>query len=138
MDYLKKLIGILGIVALVFPFGCATSGTSSGGSGSGSSVNVDNPAQTLADYLRRVSGVTVQGSGDNVRVYVRGVSSSAGNNEPLFIVDGSRAGRSYQDVVNRVDVNDIDRIRVIKGSEAGTRYGLEGSNGVIEIRTKRD
>ena len=121
--------------------GCATTGNSSesGSAGStGTSVEVNNASQTLADYLRRVSGVTVQGSGDNVRVFVRGASTASGNNEPLFIIDGSRAGRSYQQVVNRVDVNDIDRVRVIKGSEAGSRYGLEGSAGVIEIRTKRN
>ncbi|MDX1587029.1 MAG: hypothetical protein R3222_09800, partial [Balneolaceae bacterium] len=40
-------------------------------------------------------------------------------------------------VVNAiVDVNDIEHIEVLKGSEAGSQYGLRGSNGVIIIKTK--
>ncbi len=140
MKLFEKLAFILGIVVTIFTLGCATTGTTSQGTSSspGSNIDVENSSKTLADHLRRLSGVTIQGVGDNIRVYVRGVSSFAGRNQPLFVVDGSRAGTSYQEVVNRVDVNDIENIRVIKGAEAGSRYGLKGSNGVIEITTKRN
>lgn len=141
MDLLRGWKGIAVIAVLVFSVGCASSGTTSRGSSSGNSgseVEVDNASITLADYLRRLSGVTVQGYGNNISVLVRGAQTVSGNNEPLFIINGSRAGRSYQQVASMVDVSDIDRIRVIKGSEAGSRYGLEGSAGVIIIRTKKN
>lgn len=139
MESIKKITGMLGMVILVFSLGCASSGsTTSSTSESGSSIEVDNPSLTLADYMRKVSGLSVQGSGDNIRVYIRGVNTAVGNNQPLYVIDGRRAGHSYQQVVDMVDVNDIDRIRVVKGSEAGSRYGLEGSGGVVEIKTKSD
>lgn len=141
MNLLRRRTSLFGIVTMLILVGCASSGTtsdSSSANSSGSSIEVNNGSLTLADHLQKISGVIVQGSGSNIRVFVRGVQSAAGNNEALFVIDGSRAGRSYQEAASRVDVNDIDRIRVIKGSEAGSRYGFEGSSGVIEIRTKRN
>ncbi len=138
MDLIKRCMGFMGMVTLVFALGCASSGSASEQSSSGdsSSVEVNNSSITLADYLRKVAGISVQGSGDNTRVYVRGTNTAVGNNEPLFVVNGSRVGNSYQQVVSMIDVNDIDRVNVLKGSEAGSRYGLAGSGGVIEIETK--
>ena len=118
--------------------GCTGSGELSNNSDSGQSdVDINNPAISLADYLRQVSGVQVQGSGSNTIVFVRGATGSfQGDNRALFVVDGVRIGRDYSMVANSVQVSDIESIRVLKGSEASAAYGLEGNNGVIVIRTK--
>jgi TonB-dependent SusC/RagA subfamily outer membrane receptor len=140
MNKALSIPGMLLILTLVLTWGCATGGGSLRGDGtvsSGSTVQVDHATTTLAGYLQRVPGVIVQGSGDNVRVMIRGASSFQGNNEPLFVVNGRRAGKGYRSVVNSVDVNDIDSIEVLKGPRASSTYGIEGSNGVIIIRTKR-
>ncbi len=60
----------------------------------------------------------------------------SGSNRPLFVVNKQQVGRNYSVVNSIVDVNDIEHIEVLKGSEAGSRYGLRGSNGVIIIKTK--
>lgn len=138
MTLTTRWTALVGMVLLTVTLGCAsTGGTTSSGSETGTSVNVTNSTATLADYLRRLSGVTVQGTGSNAMVFVRGASSASSYNQPLFIIDGSRAGRSLAQVESAVSVNDIENIQVLKGNEASSRYGLEGSNGVIIIRTKR-
>jgi TonB-dependent SusC/RagA subfamily outer membrane receptor len=99
-------------------------------------LSVDQQSISLADYLRRISSINVQGSGDNTSVTIRGVQSISGSNQPLFIINNQQVGRNFSVVNASVDVNDIDHIQVIKGSEAGSRYGLRGGSGVIIIKTK--
>ncbi len=89
----------------------------------------------LSDYLRRVSGVSVRGTGANTQVRVRGESSILGSNEPLYVVDGRVMGQSYSSV-NFLSAWDIAHVKVLKGSEAAS-YGSRGANGVIEILTKK-
>ena len=54
----------------------------------------------------------------------------------MFVVNKQQVGRNYTVVNSIVDVNDIEHIEVLKASEAGSRYGLRASNGVIIIKTK--
>ena len=86
---------------------------------------------TLADMLRRASGVT--GNGNNVKVIVRG-ASSFGANDPLYILNGVSVGNNYAMVANSINTNEITSIRVLKGAEAAI-YGTQGGNGAILIRT---
>lgn len=90
----------------------------------------------LADYLQRLSGVLVSGSGNNIQVKVRGSSSFVASTDPLYVVDGQVVGTTYSTVNNFVNVRDIDNVRVLKGSAAST-YGVRGANGVILIETKK-
>ena len=91
---------------------------------------------TLADHLSKVSGVNVFGSGNNVRVKIRGATSFNATTAPLFVVNGQKLGRSYSRVANVVPVSDIKSIKVVRGADAAI-YGSEGANGVIEITTKK-
>ncbi len=90
----------------------------------------------LGDFLRRVPGVNVAGTGNNQRVTIRGISSFNSGIEPLFVIDGQIAGTSYMEVNNRVNPRDIDHVRVLKGPDAAI-YGVRGGNGVVLITTKR-
>lgn len=137
---MKQVIKYVLIGFMVLLMGCASSGTNKNGSletRPRNAVSDDtNSATNLADFLRKVSGVTVMGSGDNVRVNIRGSSSFYGTTEPLYVVDGQPVGTSYSEVNNMVNVREIDYVNVLKGSDAAI-YGVRGGNGVIEIVTKK-
>lgn len=85
----------------------------------------------LSDYLVRISGVTVSGSGASTQVRIRGTSSFQGGNEPLYVLDGRLMGQSYSSV-SFIDRREIYSVRVLKGPDASS-YGVRGANGVIEI-----
>ncbi len=139
MSLFQKGIRLTGVILLVIAIGagCGPSREAST-STEQPDVKVDNSSLSLTDYLRRVPGLTVQGSGSNAMVLIRGVQSANSSNQPLFVIDGNRAGRSLSQVIDAVDVNDIDNIEVLKGNEASSRYGMQGSAGVILIRTKKN
>ena len=92
--------------------------------------------RSLADYLTKVPGVNVSGSGDNAYVTIRGISSFQSGNTPLYVVDGQAIGNSYSQANNLVNPQDIDYVRVLKGPDAAI-YGVRGANGVIMIVTKK-
>ncbi len=124
---------------MLMTISCASSDrTTSTSQKDSSEIVVDNNSIPLSDYLRRVAGVTVFGSEGNISINIRGSASFENSTEPLFVVNGQRVGRSYSRVESMVPVADIATIRVVKGVEASSGYGLEGGNGVIEITTKRN
>lgn len=136
----KRILNIIALplLAMLLVSSCATSDKAGGeaSSQSGSAISVEDQSVSLADYLSREPGVYIQGSGGNVSVFIRGSQSVSGTNQPLFVINGQQVGRDYSVVSSIVDVNDIESIEVLKGSEAGSRFGMRGSNGVIIIRTK--
>ena len=97
----------------------------------------ENPQNlTLADMLRRVPGVRVSGQGSNVEVYIRGASSLEGNNQPLYVLDGSPIGNDYALVERRIDLNDIESVSVLRDSGAAV-YGSRATGGVVLITSKK-
>lgn len=104
------------------------------------SVSDDNNYYTsLADYLHKIPGVHVQGSGDNAYVTIRGVNSfdtSYSPVTPLYVIDGNAVGYSYQTANRMVEPQFIDFVQVLKGPDA-TLYGVRGGNGVVEIVTRK-
>lgn len=90
---------------------------------------------TLADMLRRLSGVNVSGQGNNVRVTVRGIGTFTSATDPLYVLNGVAIGTNYSQVANVVNPNEITSLSVLKGADASI-YGTRGGNGVILIRTK--
>lgn len=84
----------------------------------------------------RVPGmVTIQQSGlpggDDAKIYIRGLSSFSGNNQPLVLVDG------IERTINDIDPSEVESISVLKDASATAVYGVKGGNGVILITTKR-
>ena len=80
---------------------------------------------------------------------LRGVSSINGSSEPLIVVDGnvwetntnnfdfqSANEEKFAELLN-VNPEDIESISVLKDAAATAVWGSQGSNGVIEIKTKR-
>lgn len=138
-----KLPFIFLLTVIFTAAGCASSQSSGNGNpqeGGSSTLGVitddHNTNQTLADFLRQISGVTVSGTGNNVKVTIRGVSSFRQSTEPIYVIDGQIVGNSYSQVNSMISVRDIQNVRALKGSDA-SMYGVRGGNGVILITTKK-
>ncbi|WP_428286448.1 TonB-dependent receptor plug domain-containing protein, partial [Hydrotalea sp.] len=106
--------------------------------GSVAVVNVNDmksvPGGNTAALLQgQASGVSVINSGvpgGGTSVKIRGITSP-GSTAPLVIIDGVQG--NLQDV----NPNDIESIQVLKDAGAAAIYGVQGSNGVIIVTTKR-
>lgn len=101
-------------------------------------LQVHDSSLTLADYLVRVGGVTVQKRDGQTIVRIRGNLSFNAPADPLYVIDGIRSGHNYDRVERIVPVNSILSVQVLKGADASTLYGMDGSNGAIVIRTKHN
>jgi TonB-dependent SusC/RagA subfamily outer membrane receptor len=93
-------------------------------------------AQSLDQMLAgRISGVTVYSvPGGGIIVRFAGPTSFYAGQEPLFVIDGVPT-EVQRGALSWLSPNDVQSIRALKGADA-TIYGVRGSNGVIEIKTK--
>lgn len=87
-----------------------------------------------------VPGITVTTTssipGSTPQVLVRGQNSISAGTGPYIVVDGiplSKTGGS----VNDINPNDIASVEILKDASAVAIYGVNGTNGVILITTKR-
>jgi TonB-dependent SusC/RagA subfamily outer membrane receptor len=81
----------------------------------------------------RIPGVSVTGSGMNVKVNIRAAANFSGAVDPLFLLDGIPT--ELIQLVN-TSVSDVETIDVLKGPQASI-YGSRGAGGVIAVYTKR-
>ena len=111
---------------------------------------------SVVNYLTgKVAGLQVTksgtGAGGSTNVIIRGKSSIAGNNQPLYVVDGlpimmysndsrgsgvGSADIDYGDSPGDINPQDVESMNVLKGPAATALYGARGANGVILITTK--
>ena len=110
-------------------------------------TTVDEALQGRIAGLDIVANSGNLGAGTSMRL--RGVSSINGSSEPLIVVDGnvwetntndfdfsSANEEKFAELLN-VNPDDIESISVLKDAAATAIWGSQGSNGVIEIKTKR-
>ena len=110
-------------------------------------TTVDEALQGRIAGLDIVANSGNLGAGTSMRL--RGVSSINGSSEPLIVVDGnvwetntnnfdfnSANEEKFAELLN-VNPEDIESISVLKDAAATAIWGTQGSNGVIEIKTKR-
>jgi TonB-dependent SusC/RagA subfamily outer membrane receptor len=104
----------------------------------GSTVVVEDAVEnaTLDNYLQRVSGVNVTGTGANATITIRGVGSFVSSNEPLFLVNG-QAISGYSTAYGLCNANNIKSVAVLKDAASCALYGSRGANGVISITMKK-
>ncbi|PPL02923.1 SusC/RagA family TonB-linked outer membrane protein [Parapedobacter indicus] len=114
------------------------------------------PANALGAISGKVAGLQVIPSGGNLggstRVLLRGINSISGNNQPLYIIDGTpidntdlnsssmingSAGKDFGNLIQDLNPDDIANISVLKGPSAAALYGSRAANGVILITTKK-
>lgn len=116
-------------------------------------LNLDRTSSPERLLQGTISGVQVTQSsgqpGGGVSIRVRGGTSIAAGNEPLYVIDGFPVsnGNSITDagVTNGPKINplstlnpsDIESIDVLKDASATAIYGSRGANGVVLITTKK-
>jgi len=120
--------------------------------------DMNNVAQdnVLNSLSGKVSGVSVNSTGSSpgssVSMVIRGASSLAGDNQPLFVIDGvpvnnglagniSEMGGNnvvdYGNAISDLNAADIESISILKGPSAAALYGSRAGNGVVLITTKK-
>jgi len=100
-----------------------------------------SPDQLIQGKVAGVQVVTSGEPGGGSSIRIRGGTSVAASNEPLFVVDGVplenggglSAGRNP---LNFINPNDIARVTVLKDASSTAIYGARAANGVIMIETK--
>jgi TonB-dependent SusC/RagA subfamily outer membrane receptor len=132
-----------------------------------SQINADSlvkeaPITSLSELLTaRVPGLQVMGTnggvvGGEVALRIRGTTTTSLDPQPIVVVDGVRykntnsvpsGGALTEDArpfnaeprspLNDLNVNDIEKVEIVKGPSASTLYGPDAANGVIVITTKR-
>ncbi|SHJ12662.1 TonB-linked outer membrane protein, SusC/RagA family [Hymenobacter daecheongensis DSM 21074] len=100
----------------------------------------------------KVAGVRVQGSsgmvGASSNIFIRGMTTFTGSNQPLFVVDGipidngGGTNALQQGVANSnraIDLNqdDIESVSILKGPAAAVLYGSRAASGAVVITTKK-
>ncbi len=97
----------------------------------------------------RVAGATIQSTsgqpGQQASILLRGINT-LGSTQPLIMVDGVQinaggnfngSGTNTSSRLSDLDLNNVERIEIVQGAAAGTLYGAQGANGVIQIFTKK-
>ncbi|OZI09107.1 SusC/RagA family TonB-linked outer membrane protein [Siphonobacter sp. BAB-5385] len=105
-----------------------------------------NLVNALSGKIAGVNITNSQGNMGSSRIVIRGETSIAGNNQPLFVVDGipvdnsqfgsTGTNRDYPNAIADINPDNIETISVLKGPNAAALYGSRAANGVILIKTK--
>ncbi|WP_242917357.1 SusC/RagA family TonB-linked outer membrane protein [Pontibacter liquoris] len=93
--------------------------------------------QVGTDILSRLEavagGVTVDRSGIQQQLMVRGLSTINGSQAPLIVVDNF----PYEGDIANLNPNDVASITILKDAAAASIWGARAGNGVIVITTKK-
>jgi TonB-dependent SusC/RagA subfamily outer membrane receptor len=141
MRIVVRVAALLSVVAITAA-GCA-SGATRQDQTSGTLVTREdlarNPGEPLERVLERhVTGIVLTRTSDgSFALRIRGAATFTERDAfPLYILDGLPIPTGAEGAVPTVDPFNIESIRVLKGSEAAV-YGIDGSNGVIVITTRK-
>lgn len=107
-------------------------------------------------FAGKIAGLQVTGNtssvGGSANMTLRGINSITGNNQPLFVVDGTPVdnsnynggrtqrgggGMDWGNTAMDINPDDIETVTVLKGANAAALYGSRAANGVIMISTKQ-
>ena len=112
----------------------------------------DGQTSSVTEALQgRISGAQItRNSGSpssSISIRLRGPSTILGSSDPLIMIDGVIVNGDARSVVSLgsytqnpladIDMNDVERIEVLKGAAAAALYGSLASNGIIQIFTKK-
>jgi TonB-linked SusC/RagA family outer membrane protein len=114
-------------------------------------LNTTRTQSVVTQMQGKVSGVQITGGGTqggSNSIVIRGSNSIAGNNQPLFIVDGVpvanrnrggglSSGYDYGNAISDLNPEDIATVTVLKGPNAAALYGSRAANGAVVITTKK-
>ena len=99
------------------------------------------PVSEASGFIQgKVAGVQVQQTsglpGGGMTVRIRGASSIASSNDPLYVVDGVPVGEGNY-AIAYLSPNDIESMSILKDASSAAIYGSRAANGVVLITTKQ-
>lgn len=92
-----------------------------------------NLTQALQGYVPGVNAGASRKAGEAGSLSIRGKTSLSASDNPLIVLDGI----IYNGSISDIDVNDIEKIDILKDASAAAVYGSRSANGVILITTQR-
>ncbi len=139
-DLTIKLIPQAGLLAdaVVIGYGTQKKSVVTGAISQVKATDLENmPVTRVEQSLQgRTSGITVTTNsgqpGEGARLRIRG-TTTIGNSDPLFIVDGVQINGGIE-YLNQAD---IESIEVLKDAASAAIYGTRAANGVIIVSTKK-
>ncbi|MFD2516467.1 SusC/RagA family TonB-linked outer membrane protein [Salinimicrobium flavum] len=94
------------------------------------------PATTATQSIQgRAAGVQITPSGapgSSPDVFIRGLGTAFGGQNPLYVVDGI-----LTDNIDNINPNDIVSMDILKDASSLAIYGNRGANGVIIVNTRK-
>lgn len=122
-------------------------------------IRIKDP-NMIVSLMGKIAGLDINkssaGIGGSARVILRGMRSVAGDNQPLYVIDGmpilnSTTEQAYTaiggiadggnrdggDGISNLNPEDITSISILKGAPAAALYGNEAANGVILLTTRK-
>jgi len=128
----EVVVTALGIKRQKKALGYSTSTVSS------SELNVSKPVTVAEGLAGKVAGLLVNtinnGVNPGTRIVLRGYRHLNADNQALIVVDGIAVN---SDFLGSVNPNDIADVTVLKGASAAALYGVDATNGVLVVTTKR-
>jgi TonB-linked SusC/RagA family outer membrane protein len=119
----------------------------------GQDINGNTSTNIVNALSGKAAGVRItnaQGDVGASRIVIRGETSIAGNNQPLFVVDGIPVdnsqliplsgrdqSRDFRNAIADLNPEDIASINILKGPNAAALYGSRAAHGVILVTTKK-
>ncbi|BDD09050.1 SusC/RagA family TonB-linked outer membrane protein [Fulvitalea axinellae] len=119
---------------------------------SGSAIQEANQTNAVNALRGKVAGVNItapnNGAMSSPKIEIRGSASLAGNNQPLFVVDGvliesagtgagEWGGEDWGNQIKDLNSDDFESVSILKGAGATALYGSRAQNGVVVITTKK-
>ena len=98
-------------------------------------ANSTNVQQALNGKISGLN-ITTTNSGvfESSKLNIRGIRSLTGNNQPMFVLDGTPVSIDY---LSSIAPEDIQDVTVLKSAASASIYGPDAVNGVIQVTTKR-
>ncbi len=95
--------------------------------------SVSNGSSALQGIIPGLTATVSSGApgGDQASLQIRGLGSLNSSSSPLILIDGVEGD------MNRIDLNNVESISVLKDAASASVYGSRASNGVILVTTKR-
>lgn len=95
--------------------------------------SVSNGSSVLQGIVPGLTAIVSSGQpgADQASMQIRGLGSLNSSSAPLILIDGIEGD------MNRIDLNAIESITVLKDAASASIYGSRASNGVILVTTKR-
>lgn len=107
-------------------------------------------AQSIDQALQgKIAGAVIQSTsgqpGQQQSIVLRAIGS-LNSSQPMILIDGVQVSTSESSVggesnlssrLSDIDFSNVERVETISGAAAGTIYGAQGANGVINIITQK-